>query len=93
MSAEVVANPMLSAEGLDRGLVEQIVREVVASNQDSSARIAVSGATRSVPASLTPYNNDEPQLVVNVSARQIHLSDRDVYPLFGPGHTLTALKC
>ena len=58
MSAEVVANPMSSAEGLDRGLVEQIVREVVASNQDSSARIAVSGATRSVPASLTPYNND-----------------------------------
>ena len=92
MSAEVVANPMSYAEGLDRGLVEQIVREVVASNQDSSARIAVSGATRSVPASLTPYNNDEPQLVVNVSARHIHLSDRDVETLFGPGHTLTPMK-
>ena len=64
MSAEVVANPMLSAEGLDRGLVEQIVREVVASNQASSASTAVSGADRSVPASLTPYSNDEPQLVV-----------------------------
>ncbi|MFL2866786.1 MAG: phosphate propanoyltransferase [Pirellulaceae bacterium] len=92
MSAEVVANPTISANGLDRGLVEQIVRQVVASNQTFPTAATGLGTDSSFAASLTPYTNGEPELVVNVSARHIHLSDRDVETLFGPGHTLTPMK-
>ncbi len=34
----------------------------------------------------------QPDLVVSVSARHVHLSDEDVEALFGAGHTLTAMK-
>ncbi len=34
----------------------------------------------------------KPELVVTVSARHVHLTDRDVETLFGAGHTLTVMK-
>lgn len=34
----------------------------------------------------------EPKLVVSISARHVHLTDRDVETLFGPGRTLTPEK-
>jgi len=58
--------------GLDRKVVEQIVRQIVL-NQSGRA-----------PA--------EPELVVSISARHVHLSDEHVETLFGPGHTLTPMK-
>ena len=37
-----------------------------------------------------PHN--EPNLVVSISARHVHLTDEHVETLFGPGHTLTPMK-
>jgi putative phosphotransacetylase len=34
----------------------------------------------------------EPELVVSISARHVHLTDRDVETLFGPGRKLTVMK-
>jgi propanediol utilization protein len=34
----------------------------------------------------------EPNLVVSISARHVHLTDADVETLFGPGRTLTPMK-
>ena len=34
----------------------------------------------------------QPELVVSVSARHVHLSDQDVETLFGAGHKLTVMK-
>lgn len=34
----------------------------------------------------------EPNLVVSISARHLHLTDEHVEVLFGPGHTLTPMK-
>ena len=89
MSAETLSDPKLSAEGLDRGFVEQIVRQIVGTSQ---ALPQPGTATSSIVASLTPYKNGVPDLIVNVSARHIHLSDQDVETLFGAGHTLTPMK-
>lgn len=36
--------------------------------------------------------NGEPELVVSISARHVHLTDADVETLFGPGRTLTPMK-
>ncbi len=35
---------------------------------------------------------EEPELVVSISARHVHLTDADVETLFGAGHTLTPMK-
>jgi len=70
---------MSSAAGLDRAMVEQIVRQIVlrqsgnASPTSTSARVAE-------------------ELVVSISARHCHLTDEHVEILFGPGHTLTPEK-
>ena len=34
----------------------------------------------------------KPELVVSISARHVHLTDKDVETLFGPGRTLTPMK-
>lgn len=70
---------MSSAAGLDRAMVEQIVRQIVlrqignASSSPTSAEVAA-------------------ELVVSISARHCHLTDEHVEILFGPGHTLTPEK-
>jgi putative phosphotransacetylase len=64
---QMTANPPI-----DRGLIEQIVREIVLAE--------VGGPP------------DRRNLVVSVSARHVHLTDRDVETLFGAGHKLTVAK-
>jgi propanediol utilization protein len=68
---------MTTAATLDRSSIERIVREIV---------------FRQVPANGRPAAQPESPLVVSVSARHVHLTDRDVETLFGPGHVLTPAK-
>ena len=63
---------MSIAPPLDRGTVEQIVREIVLAQ--------VGGPP------------GQPNLVVSISARHVHLTDEHVEMLFGPGRTLTVMK-
>jgi putative phosphotransacetylase len=60
----------------DRAAVERVVREVVL------RRLRPQPAPRTAPS----------PLVVNVSARHMHISQRDLEALFGPGHTLTPMR-
>jgi len=62
---------------LERSTVERIVRQVVYD------RFAQSGTRNRVAA---------PRLVVNISARHIHLTQQDLETLYGPGAKLTVFK-
>lgn len=62
--------------GIDRNLIERLVRQVV--------------YDRFVPNHSPPA--DAPRLLVNISARHIHLRQEDVETLFGPGAQLTVMK-
>jgi propanediol utilization protein len=64
---------------IDRNSIEQIVRRIVQNSSDSP----------SAPASC---DDSDPNLVVSISARHIHLTDAHVEQLFGPGRTLTPGK-
>ncbi len=64
--------------GLDRGLVERLVREVLR-EQLSNGRAGANGAGK-------------PRLVINVSARHCHVTQQDLETLFGKGHQLTPYK-
>ncbi len=57
---------------IDRGSIEQIVREIVLAQ--------------------APRARGQPELVVSISARHVHLTDEDVRALFGAGRTLTPMK-
>ena len=70
---------MSSAPAIDRATVERIVRQVVFQRQGSSAMPAAS-------------RSGQPDLVVSISARHVHLTDEHVEVLFGAGHTLTPMK-
>ena len=61
---------------IDRSLVEQIVRQIVFAQLGEAA----------------PAASAEPNLVVSISARHLHLTDEHVEILFGKGHTLTPMK-
>jgi len=63
---------------LDRGAIEQIVRQIVLSQV---------GGTQP-----DEGGNGSPKLVVSISARHCHLTDEHVETLFGPGQTLTPAK-
>ncbi|MCA8986919.1 MAG: phosphate propanoyltransferase [Planctomycetaceae bacterium] len=67
---------MSAVTEFQRSDIEQIVRQVL-------------GANRSVPEVETAKPNP---LVVNISARHVHLTDEHVEMLFGPGRTLTIMK-
>ncbi|MSR31590.1 MAG: phosphate propanoyltransferase [Gemmataceae bacterium] len=64
--------------GLDRSLVERLVRE------------ALQGHLAPGPASLPPGQPNP--LVVNVSARHAHVTQEDLEKLFGKGHQLKVFK-
>lgn len=72
----------LQHESLSRETVERIVRDIV--------RQQYSFTDGSAPTPAAPAV--EPNLVVSVSARHVHLTDQHVEMLFGPGHTLTPEK-
>ncbi len=66
------------ASSMDRGVVEEIVRQIVL--QQGGAGPANNGT------------RGEPNLVVSISARHCHLTDEHVEMLFGPGQTLTPMR-
>ena len=69
---------------IDRGTVEQIVQRIIQQ---------AGGASTPAPTSPAPTNSSsDPNLVVSISARHIHLTDAHVEQLFGPGRTLTPGK-
>ena len=68
---------------LDRSQVERLVREVL--RDQLVGKVGQQFRPRSDNAGANP-------LLVNVSARHIHVTDEDVETLFGPGATLTKLK-
>lgn len=72
-----------TASGLDRSQVERIVRQVLRD------RLVGASPTYHRPAS---HNAGPNPLVVNVSARHVHLTQEDLEVLFGKGAQLTKLK-
>ncbi|MFO0947158.1 MAG: phosphate propanoyltransferase [Planctomycetota bacterium] len=68
----------VAAPKLDRKLIESVVRRVV---YDRMVK-GTSGSTGTYA----------PRLVVNISARHVHLRQQDVETLFGPGAKLTVFK-
>ena len=81
VTAPVTIGPSLPA-GLDRRLVEKIVRDIVLNSQ-----APIRPQTTALADPLL-----ELKLVVSISARHCHLSDEHVEKLFGPGRTLTPHK-
>ena len=73
------AKLMTSAAAIDRSTVERIVRQIVHRQFGTEAAGEGTGAY-------------EPNLVVSISARHVHLSDEHVEELFGRGATLTEYK-
>lgn len=70
---------MASAPAIDRSAIEQIVRQIVL---QQSGGVQGNGSSTS----------KQPDLVVSISARHVHLTDEHVEILFGPGRTLTPGK-
>jgi len=62
---------------LDRSVVEQVVREVV---------------TRRLQAARGAEGGYRPNLVVNISARHMHITQEHLEVLFGPGAQLTVMR-
>ena len=71
---------MSTAASVERTAIEEIVRRLITQGVESPSP-ASSSAT-----------SDEPNLVVSISARHVHLTDEHVEALFGPGHTLTPMR-
>jgi len=72
-----------NANGLNRAQVEQLVRQVLADQLGGQPNQQFA----------PPKHNGGPNpLLVNVSARHVHVTDEDLETLFGPGAKLTKLK-
>lgn len=71
------------AQPLDRAAVEQLVREALRSRLGSGESQVVRPAE---------HNGGPNPLVVNVSARHVHVTDEDLQVLFGRGAKLSKLK-
>jgi len=70
---------MTGTNGVDRTAIEQVVRQVV------RQRLGLPGTGRG-PAGY------QPRLLVNISARHMHVTQESLEILFGPGAKLTVLK-
>ena len=77
MSTVAMAPPNLGSE-IDRERVERLVRQIV---YDRFAA-GIGGRTETFV----------PRLVVNISARHVHVTPEDLETLFGPGATLSVFK-
>lgn len=66
----------VAGSGLDRAVVERIVREAV------RRRLGLTG----------PAGGYKPKLVVNISARHMHITQETLEHLFGPGAKLTVMR-
>jgi propanediol utilization protein len=77
----------MASVGLDRTVIERIVRQIVFSQG------AAGGQSGAGPAAGASSGRAEPDdLVVSISARHCHLTDEDVRTLFGPDAVLTPQK-
>lgn len=74
---------MATATSLDRTQIEQLVREVL--------RDQLQGASPTVHKPQS-HNGGPNPLVINVSARHVHVTQEDLEVLFGPGAQLSKLK-
>jgi putative phosphotransacetylase len=63
----------------DRASIERLVRSIIEQKMGSNGKPSSDGGFR-------------PNLVVNISARHVHLKQEDVDVLFGPGYQLTPMK-
>src|SRR4051794_24585041 len=80
-------NTILAKPGaISRETVEQIVREIVL------ARRGASPASTNGAAPAKQKSGDPSELIVNISARHVHLTDEHVEVLFGAGHKLTPMR-
>jgi putative phosphotransacetylase len=61
----------------DRAQIERLVRSILEGKAGSNGK---------------PADEYRPNLVVNISARHVHLKQEDVDILFGPGYQLTEMK-
>jgi propanediol utilization protein len=77
----------LADTGVDRAVIERLVREALSGRLSNGNGSAVKDArpTREV-------GKTAPNLVVNVSARHCHVTQEDLERLFGKGHKLTPYK-
>jgi len=78
----MVAGLQLPFKNLDRKQVEQLVRQALASQLAAGDQLFLAKSSNAGP---NP-------LMVNVSARHMHVTDADLEVLFGPGAKLTKLK-
>jgi propanediol utilization protein len=86
----MTTSAMKQSPTLDRSAVERIVREIVLTQVRGASESVGAGATGASGAKVA--DPDKPHLVVNISARHVHLSQQHVEVLFGPGHTLTPMR-
>ena len=70
---------------ISRETVERIVREIVLARAGGTTPAAVNGVA-------SGKKSQTSELVVNISARHVHLTNEHVEILFGPGHELTPMK-
>ena len=70
----------LTGNGISRSAIEQVVRQVVRERIGTAVRNRMAAASSS------------PKLVVNISARHMHITQEHLEVLFGPGAKLTVLK-
>jgi len=61
-------------------------------NQPGIDRSVIEQIVRQIVLKQNGDTTEEPELVVSISARHVHLTDRDVETLFGPGQILTPMK-
>jgi propanediol utilization protein len=78
-----------ASRSMDRSEVERLVREVLSQKLKGSAAPPATERHASMPSQ--PGGPPHP-LVVNVSARHMHVTQADLEVLFGPGSKLTKLK-
>jgi len=88
---------VVSTATISRTDIERVVRDVLSRHTSSTSTHAAGAipvlrndASSSTSASATPAARNP--LVVNISARHVHLTQQDVETLFGPGKQLTADK-
>lgn len=75
---------MPAAKTLDRSAIERIVREIVLARAGGSLNGSASSSANG--------RAHKPNLVVNISARHVHLTDEHVEVLFGQGAKLTPMR-
>lgn len=78
---------------LERREVEQMVRQVLRSCLDESPVKTVPAQSQPAPSPLSPSHQGAPNpLRVNISARHVHVTPKDLETLFGPGAKLTKMR-